>query len=203
MYDQVAPALGAANYARASVHSDFMVPGPPATLVDVQVSTTFDFTGRLFSAGAYKAATSLTIHLLDLTVGRVIASHTLFEQERSGDQGISDVTGSSETQAVFGNTSAFHATLRRGHNYRLEFEVEVLGEALVVGKTHVEAFATWTRSRINVDEDEVDLLRDHDADVKSELAEIQRKLDEQAAQLAEIKRLLLTPQGRREGFPIK
>ena len=47
------------------------------------------------------------------------------------------------------------------------------------------------------------LLATHDADIKRELAAIRRKLDENNALLDEIKRLLLTPQGRREGFPIK
>ena len=116
-------------------------------------------------------------------------------------------------------------TLRRGHRYRLTFEVQVLGEALLVGKIITDAQATWTRSRVSVDEDEVDLLTQHDtavrvelaahdqairaalashdADVKQKLNEILAKLEEQSAQLAEIKRLLLTPQGRREGFPIK
>ena len=47
------------------------------------------------------------------------------------------------------------------------------------------------------------MLATHDADVKRELAEIKDMLDEQRQQLEEIKRLLLTPQGRREGFPLK
>jgi hypothetical protein len=46
-------------------------------------------------------------------------------------------------------------------------------------------------------------LATHDADIKRELAEIKKKLDDQQALLEEIKKLLLTPQGRREGFPIK
>ena len=105
-------------------------------------------------------------------------------------------------------------TLRRGHRYRLTFELQVLGEAMLVGKIISDGQATWTRSRISVDEDEVELLALHDTAVRSELAahdaavkqrlaEILAKLDDQATQIAEIKKLLLTPQGRREGFPLK
>jgi hypothetical protein len=227
-YDQLLPAVGAANYATASLFTDFDVPGPPSTLVNVQVSTTFDLQSRLFGAGAYKTAIALSMKVSDLSVSSVpipLAAHPLFETERSGDQGVTDVTGGDETQVIFDDTSSFHVTLRRGHRYRLTFELQVLGEALVVGKVISDAQATWTRSRISVDEDEVDLLTlhdtavrtdlaahdqavrgalaTHDSDIKQKLAEILAKLDEQSKQLAEIKQLLLTPQGRRDGFPIK
>jgi hypothetical protein len=225
-YDQLLPAIGAANYARAAIFADFTLPGSPATLVDAQISTTFDARGALFGGGAYKGAVSLTLKVSDLSVsGVALATDTLFEQDRSGDQGLTDVTAGSETQAVFGNNSSIHVKLRRGHVYRLTFELEVLGEALLVGKVISDADATWTNSRISVDEDEVDLLLQHDtavrgelathdqavrsalathdADVKKKLDEILAKLDQQAAELAEIKRLLLTPEGRRPGFPIK
>jgi hypothetical protein len=225
-YDQLLPAVGAANYATASIHSDFDVPGPPSTLVKVQITTTFDIQTRLFGGGAYKTAVALNMKVSDLSVSNVpVASHPLFEQERSGDQGLTDISGAEEAQVEYDDTSSFHVTLRRGHRYRLTFELQVLGEALLVGKVISDADATWTRSRISVDEDEVELLTlhdvavrtelaahdqviraalaSHDADVKQKLDEILAKLDQQSAQLAEIKRLLLTPQGRREGFPIK
>jgi hypothetical protein len=214
-YDQLVPAVGTANYAAAAIFNDFTLAGAPDTLVNTQISTTFDFNGEVFGAGAYKGAATLSMRVSDMTAGGVqIATHTLFEQERSGDHGISDVTGGSETQALVGSNSSFFVQLRRGRTYRLTFEVEVLGEALIVGKTISSGAAVWNGSLVSIDEDEVELLSlhdagvhralaRHDADIKRELAEIHRKLDEQAAQLAEIKRLLLTPQGRRDGFPLR
>ena len=226
-YDQLLPALGAPNYAAASLFADFDVSGPLGSVVDAQISTTFNFTGLLLGGGAYKTSASLTMHVIDVTGGAnvQIASHPLFEQERSGDQGFTDVSSGGESQAVRGSNVAFQVKLRRGHTYRLSFEVEVLGEALVVGKVITDASASWGRSIVTVDEDEVDLLgvhdaevkgalsahdsaiksllATHDADIKRELDAINKKLDDNKALLDEIKRLLLTPQGRREGFPIK
>lgn len=226
-YDQLLPAIGVANTAAASLFTDFQVSGPLETFVTAQISTTFDVDTSLFGAGAYKTAASVVVHVTDITdgAGVPVASHTLFEQERSGDQGLTDVAGAAETQSPRGSTGAFKVMLRRGRTYRLAFEVEVLGEAVIVGKVVTDAAATWTRSIVSIDEDEVDLLglhdtgiqnaltahdqairsllATHDADIKSELAEINRKLDEQKGILDEIKRLLLTPQGIREGFPIK
>jgi hypothetical protein len=226
-YDQLLPNISIPNYAAASLFADFVLSGPPGSFVDVQISTKFDFDGELFGGGAYKSAASLNLHVTDVTGGAntAVASHTLFEQERSGDQGFTDVSGGSEVQVVPDSVSAFTVKLKRGRTYRLTFEVEVLGEALVVGKTIASATATWQHSIVRADEDEVDLLGQHDtgihaaltahdlairtqlathdADIKRELAEIKKKLDDQQALLEEIKKLLLTPQGRREGFPIK
>ena len=226
-YDQLLANISVPNYATASLFADFVLAGPPGSFVDVQISTTFDFDGALLGGGAHKSAASATLHVTDITGGAntPVTSHTLFEQERSGDQGFTDVALGSEVQMVRGTVSAFAAKLKRGRTYRLTFEVEVLGEALIVGKTVSSATGTWLRSSVRVDEDEVGLLTEHDAgvhaslaahdaavraqlaahdaDIKQELAEIKKKLDDQRALLEEIKRLLLTPQGRREGFPIK
>ena len=222
-YNQTLPNISVPNYAAASVYGDFVLSGPPGSFVDVQISTKFDFDGSLFGGGAYKSAATATLHVSDITGGgdTPVASHTLFEQERSGDQGFTDVSAGSEVQILRGDVSALTVTLKRGRTYRLTFEVEVLGEALIVGKTIADATATWHGSIVRVDEDEVDLLAEHDTrvhttlaalsgqlathdeDVKRELAEIKDMLDEQRQQLEEIKRLLLTPQGRREGFPLR
>jgi hypothetical protein len=226
-YDQLLPNISIPNYATASLFADFVLSGPPGSFVDVQISTKFDFDGELFGGGAYKSAASLSLHVTDVTGGAntAVASHSLFEQERSGDQGFTDVSSGSEVQVVPDSVSAFTVKLKRGRTYRLTFEVEVLGEALVVGKTIASATATWQHSIVRADEDEVDLLAahdaainaaltahdlavrtqlaTHDADIKKELDEIKKMLEEQKALLEEIKKLLLTPQGRREGFPIK
>jgi hypothetical protein len=85
--------------------------------------------------------------------------------------------------------------------------------------------ASWSQLSVTVDEDEVEQLDghdtdiksaiarhnaaikatigQHDADIKAELAEIKDKLGKIEDDLAEIKRLLITPQGRRPGFPLK
>ena len=109
-YDQLLPALGAANYATASIFSDFDVPGPPGTLVNVQVSTTFDVQTRLFGGGAYKTAVALSMNVSDLSVATVpipVGSYPLFETERSGDQGFTDLTAGEEAQVVYDDTSSF------------------------------------------------------------------------------------------------
>jgi hypothetical protein len=77
-------------------------------VVDAQIATTFDFAGSLFGAGAYKGTATVSLHVTDITGGSSvpIASHALFEQERSGDQGLTDISAAGETQTLRGSANS-------------------------------------------------------------------------------------------------
>lgn len=190
--------FGTPRVARAEIHNDFGIPGPPDNLVDVQISLGYNFDGRVGGTAAYEAAATLSLRIEDITSSPPvpIGSHEVFRQDRSNDQGLTDIAFGGERYVLDGESSSFVVRLRRGRTYRLWFTVEAMVELFLLGQGRARAIATWTHLAARVDEDEVEQLAKHDAAVMEEFADIRRRLDE-------IKRLLLTPQGRRPGFPLK
>ena len=217
--------IGLPIYSTASVYNDFIVPGPPdGNMVDVQITVQYDFTGNLAAAGIYSVSNSLVLRVQDRTANALVARQELVNMQRQGDQGVTDVSGAQERSVLTGEVGHVAVKLRRGHHYRLHFELESSAVTFLVGTMRADAFAKWNRLSVNVGEDEVELLgihdqevkaallgvqsailsalAKHDNDVKAELATIKNQLNGIDGDLEEIKTLLLTPQGRREGFPI-
>jgi hypothetical protein len=208
--------LGLPNVAHAAVYNDFSIPGSPDTVVDVQISVKYDFDGVMGGGGAYEVAGAAMLLVEDISASpaRAAGSMELFRQDRSGDQGLTDISTGVETYILVGESASFQLKLRRGRTYRLWFSAEALAEILLVGTVQSSVMASWSQLSVTVDEDEVEQLDGHDADIKAvidrhdadikaELAEIKDKLGKIEDDLAEIKRLLITPQGRRPGFPLK
>lgn len=195
--------VGAANHASASLFNDFGISGGD-TLVAAHVSTTYDYESLLGGAAAYTIDVGLSLVVSDVTGGApgvVVGSHTLMAQERSGDQGVTDVSGGGVTTNLNGEGSGFTVWLRRGRTYRVAFQAAAHGSLLVLGAPDAEIFARWSELRVSLDEDEVALLDQHDAELKAALA--QHDMDIKALLMGlqagqqEIIRLLLTPQGLR------
>jgi hypothetical protein len=220
--------LGEAHYTTAWIYNNFSIPGDPNNLVDAQISVTFGYYGVLFAGGAFKTSGTLSLEVADVTPGdpiRLITGPTIFQQERSGDQGFSDIAIGQELQYPRGESASIQVKLRRGRTYRITFKLETLAEEFAVGRVVANASASWSQLSVTLGSDEVEQLSQHDGDIKSAIAthdatmkaaleqhdaDIKRKLDELDgkltdinAKLDEIIDLLLTPQGRREGFPLK
>ena len=217
--------IGKPIYSTASVYNDFFVPGPPdGNMVDVQITVQYDFTGNIAGAGLYAMSNSLALRVQDRTANALVARQDLISMDRQGDQGVTDVSGAQERRVLMGEVGHLLVKLRRGHHCRLHFELESSASTFAVGSMRADAFAKWNRLSVNVGEDEVELLgihdqevkaallgvqstllsalATHDTDIKAELAALKNQLSGIEEDLAEIKTLLLTPQGLREGFPI-
>jgi len=216
-------ALGVPNYATARLFKDIeIVGGPPDTEVPVAISAVFDYKNFFFLGASYVASSSVTLQVVDLSTGLPVATQTLFETSRDGDQGFTDVALADQRLVIPGASADLSVLLRRGRQYRLVFELEVMSQVLAVGIVEADASATWQSITVRVDEDEVEQLADHDSAVRSELAahdtavrselathdaDIKALLAEITRRQEETIRLLLTPQGRRESdlgsFPLK
>jgi hypothetical protein len=214
-------AIGLPLYSTASVYNDFFIPGPPdGHMIDVQVTVQYDFFGNFASLGMYALSNSLSLRVQDRTANALVARHELANMGRQGDQGFTDVSVAQERSVLTGEVGHFVVKLRRGHHYRLHFELESSAVSFVAGALRADAFAQWHRLSINAGEDLVELLdahdqdtkaalaalagalAKHDADIKAELTIIKNQLGGINQDLKEIKTLLLTPQGLRDGFPI-
>jgi hypothetical protein len=202
-------ALGVPNYATARLYKDIEIQGgPPDALVLAEVAAVFDYKNFFFLGASYVAASSVTLQVIDLDTGVPVGTTTLFETNRDGDQGFTDVALADQRLVIPGASGNLHVLLQRGRSYRLLFELEVMSQVLAVGLVEADASATLTSLTVRVDEDEVEELAVHDAAVRSELAThdtdvkaLLAKLlagqEELKANQREIIRLLLTPQGQR------
>lgn len=153
-------ALGIPNYATAFIYKDISLAGPPDNLVPVQISVTFDYRNLFVAAAAYFVASNLSLQVIDLKSRAVVAKHTLFETSQNGDQGFTDIAGTSQRQVLLGETANFSTMLRRGRDYRLRFELENVSQALVVGAVESDARADWKAVTLRVDEDEFEELQE-------------------------------------------
>jgi len=201
-------AIGVPNYATAHLYKDIMVEGPPGTHVPVEISALFDYKNFFLLAAAYVASSSLSLHVVDLQTGLPVASTTLFETGRDGDQGFTDIAIGDQRLVLVDSSGDLALLLRRGREYRIVFELEVMSQVLAVGSVEADAMAELKKLTVRVDEDEVEQLADHDyavrmelathdGDIKALLQEVLEDLAELRANQYEIVRLLNTPQGRR------
>lgn len=217
--------LGVPNYAKATIFNDFVIAGTPDRVVDVQVDVHFDYFSSFNVAALSKVEGTLSLSIEDITWGTPgipVAAHTLVSQNRTSDQGLTDVAQGSENNNLSNSNAHFRAQLRRGHTYRLSFSAESLGEVSLLGVARSVVDAGWRRLAVTVDEDEVELLAEHDAAVRGQItahdgdmkqqlsthdADIKQLLasqqDEIRALFAQVIQLLNTPQGRRPEFPTK
>jgi hypothetical protein len=196
--------LALPHVATARIRNDFEIPGPPDSVVLVQISATYDLFVSLLGSAAYEAAGELSLVVEDVTSGTPVAvgSVSLFRQDRSGDQGFTDITTGREVYDMTAAAGQLQLELRRGRVYRVWFVAEVMGEQFVVGNSDVRTTATLRRLVVQVDEDEVEQLAvhdeeikqqlaTHDGDVKEQLTRIEGKIDALGEQLALIQRTQL------------
>jgi hypothetical protein len=174
--------LAEPHVATARIYDDFRIPGPPDSFVPVLFSVTYDLYLSLVGSAAYECSGELSLIVEDVTDATPIAvgSASLFRQDRSGDQGFTDITTGREVYQKSGEAGSLSLLLRRGRTYRVWFQVEVMGEQFVVGNTDNLVEATRRRLVVSVDEDEVE-----------QLDRIEAKIDAIAAQIALIQRTQL------------
>lgn len=208
----IAGHVGIPLYSEAAIYNDIYIPGAPDNLVVVEVSVTYDFYGNFLAGGLYTLTNSLTLGIEDLSSpGEFAASLELDGMQRQGDQGL-DIAVAQERAVQLGDSGRLQARLRRGHSYRISFLLQSSATTFLLGRLRADAFATLHSLSVSVaedtteqltthDQDMKEELATHDADVKRELADIKARLGNIEDDLAEIRQLLLTPQGLRPGFP--
>jgi len=222
VFDPVAGTVGEANHASAALFNDFTIsasdPGPGG-VIEAHVSAGFDYNAFLLGAAAYTVDAELNLVISDVTGGAPgvpVASTTLASRDRSGDQGLTDISAGGQYVVLMDEGGGLKALLQRGHTYRITVQATAYGAALVLGRPSSDVTVRLNSLHVTLDEDEVEQLAAHDAAVRAELAEhdaliqaliaqhdadIKARLDGIQDDLDEIKTLLITPQGLRPGFP--
>ena len=214
--------VGVPYYATVRLFKDIHINGSPDNLVPVQFSTIFDYRNFFLMAAAYTLDSTVYFRVTDRSTGKDVATHTLFETSRDGDQGLTDIAFGSERRFLTDLSGSFTLLLRRGREYRLTIELESMSQVPVLGRVETDSRVDLKSITISIDEDEIDALDEHDFNVQTSIAnhdsairtqvgqhdsDIKALLTELQDGQQEIIRLLLTPHGRRESeqgdFPIK
>jgi len=202
--DTPVTSFAAARIVTASVYNDFTIPGDFSHFVDAQISYTYDFFVGLAAFSAYSASGELSMIVEDITdtIPVFIAQEVIYTLDRSGDQGFTDISGGEQIDYPRNEVHTMKIKLRRGQTYRIWFQAQAIAESdgLYV---FAEGDGFWNRLMVDLGNDPVEQLAMHDTDIKSELSKLQGQFNEINSKLDKINRLLLTPQGRRSGFPLK
>jgi hypothetical protein len=147
------PPMSVPHYSTASVYNDFFIPKSSDTVVEAQISVTYDCVSEIFAGGAFKAKTSVTMGIEDVSglVPVGIASHELSKVERSNEQGFTDFSFGSEREVLVGETSSFVVKLRTGCTYRIRFSAEAMGEGVLAGEAIAFSHAGWQSLSVLID----------------------------------------------------
>ena len=119
-------------------------------LVDAQIAVTYDFVTQTGGVSVYRDEISLALRVQDLTASLPVGTLSLFNNERTGDQGVTDIVASIVTIPVDDGSDSFVVKLRRGHSYRVYFELSTSN----FGVGGARAQAQWSRLAVSVDEDD-------------------------------------------------
>lgn len=205
--------VGIPQYSEASISNDFEISTDGSgfnQLVDVTISVKYSFFGNFVAAGLYTLENSLGIRIQDRTTNTFVATHTLESMQRQGDQGFTDIALAEERAVKPEEYAQFTVKLRRGGLYRIHFQLQSYAVSFIVGNMRADAWADWEFLKVSIDEDEVELLVNHDANINARLDDIEETLESQGEQLDEIERLvrevqrlILTPQGKRNSDGLK
>ncbi|MGE5301410.1 MAG: hypothetical protein ACM3MB_10705 [Acidobacteriota bacterium] len=213
--DTVATSFAAVRIVTASVYNDFSIPGDFSHFVDAQIAVTYDFFVGLGAFSAYSSSGGLSIIVEDITdsIPIYVTNESIYKMARSGDQGFTDISGGEQIEYPRNEVYNLKVKLRSGRTYRIWFQAQAMAESDGL-YTFAEGDAYWNRLMVDLGTDEVeqlsqhdtaikDVIAQHDADIKKQLADLQGQITDINEKLDEIKNLLLTPQGLRNGFPIK
>jgi hypothetical protein len=206
-----------------TLYTCFFVPGTKPTVLDATVSADIDWDGILFGAGVLGAGASVEVdlYLVDETAGVIKANIQVMKksQDSTGLKGI-DVGG---THVTGSQTVSMQGTVVRGHQYSVRLKVITSAETGLIGVDVGSIFAPnvfglglgdhyvrWTKLAITVNEDiseKLDQLLDGQAQIlqgQDKILQGQAEIKQAIAEHdAAVQNLLLTPQGRRPGFPLK
>jgi len=223
--------LGVPNYATSWLYNDIKIEASNDVVIDdvvnAQISVTYDWEGGVLGTFNYEGRIALSIEVEDITLPTVpkgIGSFDLVARDRSGDQGFTDIAIGGTAYDRNNDTNHFLIQLERGKTYRIYFKAEAYGAPLLSSvESSIRARLTTMGITIQNDSNEKvitaindlsDKVDAHDQDIKQDISTLSYRLDthdeEIKAQLlaiksdlAEIKRMLITPQGRRVDFPLK
>lgn len=208
--------LGAGLDNRAIAWADYeFTVGGTEGFVDVFIGIKHDVTVSMSGSAAYGAAVQVSATLTDISDPNeaYIESVELWNSNRQGDQGVTDISGGGETHYLRGEVRSLNANLARGRSYRVRVAAHAAGSMVVLGDVFAMSEAFVHYLRVQVDEDEFaaltahnlamqQALATHDATIKQDVethdADIKALLQQLKDGQREIIRLLLTPQGRRE-----
>jgi hypothetical protein len=203
VFEPTVGTFGEANHASASIFNDFTVTEssltPPGSggVIPAHISVGFDYRAFLLGSAAYTVEGELNLVVSDVTDGAPgvpVASLVLATRDRSGDQGLTDIGSGGQSVVLQNEGNGFTILVRRGHTYRITFQATAYGAALLVGRPSSDVTAKRNQLRVTLDEDEVELLMQHDTDIKDAIA----SHDHDVKQLLfEVIRHLHTPPGRR------
>lgn len=204
--------LGIPHYATSWLYKDIEIDdlSGEGNFVDVQISTTYTWEGGILGGGNYEGRFSLSIEIEDITDDtnnpEGIGSFDLVSRDRSGDQGVTDVAAGGITYDRNKDTAHFQIKLQRGRTYRINFKAEAYGSPLLSG-IESSVRARLEKLGVSIGIDLTEQIAIHDQEIKAAIADhdedIKEKIEGIMADLEEIKKLLITPQGRRNGFPLK
>lgn len=119
-------------------------------LVDAQIAVIYDFVTQTGGVSVYRDEISLGLRVQDLTAGLPVGTLSLFNNDRSGDQGVTDIVASIVTIPVDDGSDSFVVKLRRGHSYRVYFELSTSN----FGVGGARAQAQWSTLAVSVGEDD-------------------------------------------------
>lgn len=136
-------------HAASAVYNEFTVQGAGGGLVDAQIAVRFDFVGNIVGVSLYRNELSLSLVVEDVTAGQPVGELSLFSQGRDGDQGLTDVSGAVEIVPVDDGSNGFIVKVRRGHTYRVSFQLEVQQFGFGLGR----AEAQWSTMVVSLGED--------------------------------------------------
>lgn len=136
-------------HAASAVYNEFTVEGSRETLVDAQIAVTFDYVGNIVGVSLFRYEVSLSLVVQDVTDGQPVGALSLFSEGRNGSQGVTDIAGAAEIVPVDDASNGFIVKLRRGHTYRVWFQLEVDHFGFGLGR----AEAQWSTMAVSIDED--------------------------------------------------
>ena len=220
------PQLGVPYNATGAVWNDFSISDPDKNgdIVDAQFSVAYMVEGGIAGTANYDGALSVSLEVEDITRGTgspvSIGSLELFNKDRQGDQGFTDIAAGGSTYRRANDSGSFWLKLHRGHSYRIWFKAEAAVAPFIATLTEASVQSSWSSLSVTVNEvsDIANLLNIHEDNIKQSIedheinimnyidaheARMKDELSKIHQEIAEIKRLLLTPQGRRNGFPLK
>ena len=212
--------FGTPHYATSWLFKDIEIADPSGQgkMVVVQLSPTYTWEGGILGAGNYEGRIALALEIEDITDATSfnVGSFDLAGRDRNGDITVGLELPAAGTASYDRNadTNHFQIMLQRGRVYRVYFKAEAYAAPIA---TAVESAirARWDSLGVAMATDVSEQLALHDTEIKAALAahdmnianrvavhdaEIKALLEQVLVDLAEIRQLLITPQGRRPGW---
>jgi hypothetical protein len=163
--------LGLDNRAIAWLEYEFQVAGSTG-FVNMSIAAKYNLDAQVGGSAAYAANTLLSMTLTDISDPNeaFIASVTLWDGNRQGDQGLTDISAGAEHHVATGEVGQLETVLTRGRRYRVRIAAQGSGSMLILGDVLAKTEAVVHYLRVQAAPDVFTRLDTHDAQVQSALA---------------------------------